>query len=871
MKKIYLLIIAVCSFAYVTGQTFYPPVSIATIVTPGVYNLTPASICGGGHKGAIWCTTTVDFTNSFTLNFKASFDQAVAPGADGICVVFGQNITPTSINLTDAFFGYFNWIGMFPPNPDFDKSIGIEFDTYDNSFNPYLDDIPGVDHTSICINAVPTTPITGPIAISPSTNNVKDGNFHDYRVEWCPDTHTMKVFYNDTLRLNSVYDYTTVFTTPTTIHWGISGGTGAACSNQIVKNITLTPGTCGTVVTSCDSIALPDSIHACIGDDITLPGLLFGSDSVFKIAWNPATGLSDSTSLTPSLTAGPSGWYHLMVQSIIPTNLVANGDFSGGNTGFTSSYTYSPPPSTVLNEGFYSVYTDPYGVHTGFTSFGDHTTGSGNMMIINGGPSPTDVWCETITVTPNTDYDFSAWIANCSSITIGPDVPILQFKINGVLIGSPVTISTPPSTWMNFFQSWNSGTNTSATICIYDLNTSAAGNDFAIDDITFRRLCTAKDSIYVDVKAPDTARHFSVVNDCILNSPATLTATGGYSTYAWNTGSSSPSSSASSSGMYWVMGTAPCRVLYDTFNVSFVIPDTTFQHSDTSVCQSVGSITINAPAGYTSYAWNTGAVTSSINVGFGLYWVRSVKVCTVLQDTIKVMFIEPPLVSLGNDTEFCKGNTITLSSPPVPNAQYLWNTGITDPSIVVTNGGKYSLTVTVNGCSNTDSITVIEDDMPMIDLGPDTFLCKGEEMLLDAHASSSSLVRWSSGTVAQDITVLQSGTYWVTVTTACGSATDSIRVEFDLCDINFPSGFTPNGDGRNDVIRVLGSLGFFKDFSLSIFNRWGQRVYYSEDIYAGWDGVFNGTKQDLGTYFYMIYYTLRGKKHMMKGDFQLIR
>jgi gliding motility-associated-like protein len=63
----------------------------------------------------------------------------------------------------------------------------------------------------------------------------------------------------------------------------------------------------------------------------------------------------------------------------------------------------------------------------------------------------------------------------------------------------------------------------------------------------------------------------------------------------------------------------------------------------------------------------------------------------------------------------------------------------------------------------------------------------------------------------------------------------------------------------------------YRNFSLIIFNRFGQRVFFTEDIYQGWDGTFNGSKQDLGTYFYMINYSLNGKKSMMKGDFQLIR
>jgi gliding motility-associated-like protein len=1097
MKKLYPAILCLLLFSRASGQAFSPPVGIATVVGPGVFNLTPTTTCGYPYyAGAVWCTTTIDFTNGFVLTYKASSDHSVGTGADGICVSFGQNYTPTSLNGTNAFLGYYHTQGG-PPNPDFVTSFGIEFDNFDNSFNPYMDDPPGIDHTAICLNAVPTTPLAGPVAISPFSPNIKDGLFHDYRIEWCPPTHTLKVFCDDSLRLSSVYDYAGVFTTPTAVHWGFSGGTGAACSNQIVKEILLTPGLCSStnpclkssliintgydpttglavppvpnlgvpmpghidphwkvtdiaaptnlgiiaagsvpvtiganadvvetysggwavfsglpgqvgnwihcnnanyydtdpttygpddytetfarsfhmcsadtvlidihiandnynggiwidgnppyysqpspgipgcvssflsapttmylaagwhtinvkvvnynnvftfnygglgiwgsvssvtgsypfvsetdttcscapVIIACDSIALPDSLHPCVGDVITLPATLYGPDSILSIAWTPITGLSSSTILNPTLTATSSGWYHITVQSIIPYNLVANGDFSAGNAGFTSSYTYSAPPSTVLNEGFYSVYTNPNGVHTGFTSMGDHTTGTGNMMILNGGPTPTDVWCQTISVTPNTDYDFSAWIANCSSVTIGPDVPILQFKINGVLIGTPVTISTLPGTWMNFFQAWNSGTSTSATICIYDLNTSAAGNDFAIDDISFRQLCTAKDSIYIAATIPDTTHNFKDTSVCILSSPFTLNAPGGYSSYIWNTGSTGTSISAGTAGIYWVTATAPCRLMNDTFNVSFFVPDTTFRHDDTVVCASVGTVTINAPSGYTTYLWNTGATSSSVSVGSGRFWVQATRICTILEDTIKVKFNIPPPVELGNDTSFCKGNSVTLTSAEPPGTQYSWSTGSTAPSIIVSQGGTYFLTATLNGCSTTDSIKLTEEELPTVDLGPDTFLCKGDQMYLTANSPNSTVV-WNSGSVTQNITVIETGTYWVTVSTACGDVTDSINVEFDPCDINFPSAFTPNGDGKNDVIRVLGYLRLFRDFSLSIYNRWGQRVYFSEDIYGGWDGVFNGTKQDLGTYFYMIKYSLHSKHHMLKGDFQLIR
>ena len=134
MNKVFsILLLIFCIITKSKAQTFSTPVGIATSIGAGVYNITPASVCGSPyHCGAIWCTTTVDFTNSFTLTFQASFDHAVGLGADGIDVAFGQNITSTSINGADAYLGYYNPEGG-PINPDFNASFGVEFDIFDNS------------------------------------------------------------------------------------------------------------------------------------------------------------------------------------------------------------------------------------------------------------------------------------------------------------------------------------------------------------------------------------------------------------------------------------------------------------------------------------------------------------------------------------------------------------------------------------------------------------------------------------------------------------------------------------------------------------------------------------------------------------------
>jgi gliding motility-associated-like protein len=178
------------------------------------------------------------------------------------------------------------------------------------------------------------------------------------------------------------------------------------------------------------------------------------------------------------------------------------------------------------------------------------------------------------------------------------------------------------------------------------------------------------------------------------------------------------------------------------------------------------------------------------------------------------------------------------------------------------------LTVTLNGCTASGSINVSLGTNGSINIGPDTVLCIGESVILTVDNANAV---WSNNVHGKSIRVYYPGKYWVTVYDGCGNISDTINVDFHICDIGFPSAFTPNGDGKNDDIGVEGTLKYYQNFAMSFFNRWGERVFYTEDIYGRWDGIYNGVKQDLGTYFYMIFYSFEGHKHMMKGDFQLIR
>jgi gliding motility-associated-like protein len=118
----------------------------------------------------------------------------------------------------------------------------------------------------------------------------------------------------------------------------------------------------------------------------------------------------------------------------------------------------------------------------------------------------------------------------------------------------------------------------------------------------------------------------------------------------------------------------------------------------------------------------------------------------------------------------------------------------------------------------------------------------------------------------------QQSTIKLTVTDAFG-CTSSTSQEFNpqlCCKIEFPSAFTPNGDGRNEVFRPIVS-GYHNFHKFSIVNRWGQVVFESANSNFQWDGNYNGVPQDMGVYYYVLRYDCGGNTLVQKGDVTLIR
>jgi len=163
--------------------------------------------------------------------------------------------------------------------------------------------------------------------------------------------------------------------------------------------------------------------------------------------------------------------------------------------------------------------------------------------------------------------------------------------------------------------------------------------------------------------------------------------------------------------------------------------------------------------------------------------------------------------------------------------------------------------------------------LPFFYLGNDTFLCRSEEITLRAYPGADSYL-WSTGqTTATIVFDSVPGTVWATAFVDGCLYTDTLVVDEQSLDCSFalvPSGFSPNGDSKNDFLNVLTKR--VSEYELIIFNRWGQEVYRGNSNDFGWDGYFKDEPQDLGVFGYVLKWTnLSGQSFTENGSITLVR
>ena len=551
-----------------------------------------------------------------------------------------------------------------------------------------------------------------------------------------------------------------------------------------------------TAQTHCDSVLISQDTTIFVGQSVNLQ-----SHNLFEYTWLPETAFANPHDSNQTVSPTETTTYHITGR-YISGDLVVNGNFESGNTGFTSNYSYWTTNSNtwgIIGEaGTYTINTTSANVHNNFGTYPciDHTygNGTGKCMYINGAGTPnTTVWQETINnIVPNTDYIFITWVASLGqNATLTPvQQAQLQFSINGNTIGNIFTASSTTASWHQFYQIWNSGSSTQATIRILNQNTNGDGNDFVLDDISFCPMYPCDDSLTVEVLIPLYANPDTVVS-CIGNT----------------------------------------QTIHPLENDTI-----------DAFCTADGPIEPEI-IHYPSHAQvtATGAAHDIFNFQFSNDFVGEdtllYRICCANNcDTAAVI-----LTSKGYTSEFSDTACV----------QYSWN-GHTYSST-----GDYDQHLTAaDGCDSTVTLhlEIINPTVAIVSNNPD--FCSTHETVLEVESDFEHF-EWSTGDTTTVLAVTDPGTYSVTGSNKFCDGRAHFTIDNCEIAVYLPSAITPTkSDGVNDILSIPEAVRpEIQDFEFMIFDRWGEIIFATTDVNFEWDGTIgNGKLVTNGVYNYLMRY-----------------
>ncbi|MBN8695010.1 MAG: gliding motility-associated C-terminal domain-containing protein [Bacteroidetes bacterium] len=412
--------------------------------------------------------------------------------------------------------------------------------------------------------------------------------------------------------------------------------------------------------------------------------------------------------------------------------------------------------------------------------------------------------------------------------------------------------------------------------------------------------------------SPIASFSFSSANLC-LGSSVNFTNTGSVSagvTYSWDFGSGAiPAISSSQNPMAIVYETAGSKIITETVMNQFGCFTTATQTinvnslpiadagNDITICAD-SSVQIGSnPISGNSYSWFPSTLVNSSSVSNPvaspiapvtqlIVSVTSTLTGCVNSDTVVMTMLSPTIANAGVDGEICENDFFQIGSALIEGQNYFWSPslGLSDslspnPISSPLSTTTYTLTVISNGCpSISDEVTIIVHPLPIINAGLDDTITSGSSVMLNASGGLQYI--WSPSLGLSNVGIYNpiasptvSTEYIVSSTDIYGCTNvDSVFVTVIASTVWLPTAFSPDGNGSNDIFFVRGEG--VTDFEFSIFNRWGEQLFYTNNISEGWDGKRQLGGEDLpqGAYVYYVKGTLStGEKINTNGLVNLIR
>jgi gliding motility-associated-like protein len=300
-----------------------------------------------------------------------------------------------------------------------------------------------------------------------------------------------------------------------------------------------------------------------------------------------------------------------------------------------------------------------------------------------------------------------------------------------------------------------------------------------------------------------------------------------------------------------------------------------------------GKVILNAGDGYTSYLWfPTSDTLQTIIIstpGSYTYSALVTSICGTGADTITFSVDSIPILTLSTtfvNTTCGKNNgsiSVNTSGGTTPY-EYSWSPPVIaqTQTIAGLESGTYTGTVTdLNGCVQTQTVVILPSVDILFTTASISAGCTAKTgtatAIIDTGTPPYSYL-WNTGATTQTVVDLGFGTYTVTVTDSTGCV-QSRAVE---CKINdefmVPNAFSPNNDNHNDFFVLQGWANCIAEFHVLIYDRWGEKIFETQDVYKGWNGTYGEKPLDAAVFVYYINAALiTGEKINRTGNITLIR
>lgn len=306
-----------------------------------------------------------------------------------------------------------------------------------------------------------------------------------------------------------------------------------------------------------------------------------------------------------------------------------------------------------------------------------------------------------------------------------------------------------------------------------------------------------------------------------------------------------------------------------------------------------GQITVTATGGTPAYEYSNGGAFQVNNIFTNLapnnftVTVRDANGCTVTT-AVTIGVVNDLTVQSREDTTICGEVSVVLNT--ITNAQtvswapatFLTSTSAVSPTAVnPTATTQYVVTAQLGSCSKTDTVNIIVTEPPLVNAGSGSSITKGQDAQLNGTVSNAASFAWTPTTYLNNPGILnpvsvmpqQTITYTLTATNAEGCTnSDTVTVTVLPYCIKVKNAFTPNGDGVNDTWMVYDQYDCLKNVKVQVFNRYGSRVFESQNYRNDWKGTYSGSNLPDATYYYVIdFIMLDGRDYQVRGDVTILR